>query len=269
MSRARRELPASARRGWDHLFKRRVRAWQQASAAGQGSFMLPFLLRRVRHRQQGMPCRVNRNRSARVGAGGTGEDDGMKCLSAWVGPLRWQSNEADCAKVATLFQKGTRPILTLEALLKRATEIKRLTRSKACHCGNRRSTRARQRRAADEGLRPVPASIACSKLHEFEKCVCNVFVLPDLLASLVDTRGEQRKFPPSMSSTACFTPPCCASRASMLSKGMKESDFHRLLGRHPTTIGIAQTAESSRSETPEMTRWQASVPGRADLHYTS
>src|SRR5205807_9980785 len=53
-----------------------------------------------------------------------------------------------------------------------------------------------------------------NKLRQFEKYVCNVFGLPDLFASLVDTRRAP-KIRLSMWSTACFTPRCCASPASM------------------------------------------------------
>jgi len=63
-----------------------------------------------------------------------------------------------------------------------------------------------------------------SKLHQFEKYVCNVFGLPDLLASFVDT-GEHRKFLPSTWSTAYFTRRCCASRASTHWKGIEGKRF--------------------------------------------
>src|SRR6516225_8746129 len=96
----------------------------------------------------------------------------------------------------------------------------RLGRNEACHCGSG----SKYKRCCwdrDEALRRrlrgagVPAWIEDSrgKLHQFEKYVCNVFGLADLLASFVDTRRAP-KFQPSTSSTACFTPRCCASRVA-------------------------------------------------------
>jgi SEC-C motif len=71
----------------------------------------------------------------------------------------------------------------------------RLGRNEACHCGSG-SKYKRCCRDRDEALRrqlrgaAVPAWIDDSpgKLHQFEKYVGNVFGLPGLFASLVDTR---------------------------------------------------------------------------------
>ncbi len=66
-------------------------------------------------------------------------------------------------------------------------------RNEACHCGSG-SKYKRCCRERDEALRRqrrrVPAWMDDSrrKLRQFEKYVCNVFDLPDLFASLVDTR---------------------------------------------------------------------------------
>ena len=70
-----------------------------------------------------------------------------------------------------------------------------LGRNEACHCGSG-SKYKRCCRERNEALRRqlrgagVPTWIDDSrgKLQQFEKYVCNVFGLPDLLASFVDTR---------------------------------------------------------------------------------
>src|SRR5438034_5284338 len=76
----------------------------------------------------------------------------------------------------------------------------RMGRNEACHCGSGiKYKRCGWER--DEALRrqlrgsALPEWIdgSRSKLHQFEKYVCNVFGLPDLLASLVDTRRADRK----------------------------------------------------------------------------
>jgi hypothetical protein len=81
---------------------------------------------------------------------------------------------------------------------KRVSEVvlpPRMGRNEACHCGSgnkykrccweRDEVLRRQLRGA-----AVPEWIddSGSKLHQFEKYVCNTFGLPDLLASFVDTR---------------------------------------------------------------------------------
>ena len=71
----------------------------------------------------------------------------------------------------------------------------RLGRNEACHCGSG-SKYKRCCREQDEALRrqlrgaawPAWMDDSRSKLRQFEKYVCNVFDLPGLLASLVDTR---------------------------------------------------------------------------------
>ena len=71
----------------------------------------------------------------------------------------------------------------------------RIGRNEACHCGSgskykrccweRDEALRRQRRGA---ALPEWIDGSHSKLHQFEKYVCNVFGLPDLLASFVDAR---------------------------------------------------------------------------------
>lgn len=116
----------------------------------------------------------------------------------------------------------------------------RTGRNVACHCGSgikyKRCCRDR-----DEALRrqqrgaAVPAWIDDSrgKLPQFEKYVCNVFGLPDLLAHLVDTRRAP-KIPTfdvvnSLFHTALLRIPSI----NALEGDLKESDFQKLIGRQP------------------------------------
>ena len=117
----------------------------------------------------------------------------------------------------------------------------RVSRNDACHCGSG----SKYKRCCwehDEALRrqlrgaAVPGWIddSRSKLHQFEKYVCNVFGLPDLLASLVDTRRAP-KIPTfdvvnSLFHTALLRIPSI----NALEGDLKDSDFQRLIGREPT-----------------------------------
>lgn len=114
-------------------------------------------------------------------------------------------------------------------------------RNEACHCGS--GLKYKQCcREPDEALRRqwrgavLPGWIdgSRSKLHQFEKYVCNVFGLPDLLARLVDTRRAP-KIPTfdvvnSLFHTALLRIPSI----NALEGDLKESDFQKLIGRQPT-----------------------------------
>jgi len=71
----------------------------------------------------------------------------------------------------------------------------RLGRNEPCHCGSgikykrccREQNEALRRQVRGAAL-PAWMDDSRSKLRQFEKYVCNVFALPDLLASVVDTR---------------------------------------------------------------------------------
>ena len=114
-------------------------------------------------------------------------------------------------------------------------------RNGACHCGSGLKYK-RCCREQDEALRrqlrgavlPEWIEGSCSKLHQFEKYVCNVFGLPDLLASLVDTRRAP-KIPTfdvvnSLFHTALLRIPSI----NALEGDLKKSDFQKLIGRPPT-----------------------------------
>ena len=116
-----------------------------------------------------------------------------------------------------------------------------LGRNEACHCGSGAKYK-RCCRERDETLRrelrgaALPEWIEGSrrKLHQFEKYVCNVFGLPDLLASLVDTRRAP-KIPTfdvvnSLFHTALLRIPSI----NALEGDLKEGDFQKLIGRQPT-----------------------------------
>jgi hypothetical protein len=117
----------------------------------------------------------------------------------------------------------------------------RMGRNEACHCGSGNKYK-RCCQEKDEVLRrqlrgaAVPAWIddSRSKLHQFEKYACNVFGLPDLLASLVDTR-RRPKIPTfdvvnSLFHAAVLRIPSI----NALEGDLKDSDFQKLIGRPPT-----------------------------------
>jgi len=102
----------------------------------------------------------------------------------------------------------------------------RLGRNETCHCGSG----IKYKRCCwerDEALRRQLRGAALpewidgsrSKLHQFEKYVSNVFGLPDLLASLVDTRRAP-KIPTFDVVNSLFHTAVLRSRASTPWKGI-------------------------------------------------
>src|SRR5439155_13299461 len=122
-----------------------------------------------------------------------------------------------------------------------ATGGKQPRRNQTCRCGSgnkykrccleRDQAFCRQRRCA-----VMPAWILKSdrKLHQFEKYVCNVFALPDLLKGLSDSRRcpEIPTFDVvnSLFHTALLRIPSI----NALEGDLKESDFQKLIGRDST-----------------------------------
>jgi SEC-C motif/Transposase DDE domain len=117
----------------------------------------------------------------------------------------------------------------------------RLGRNETCHCGSG-SKYKRCCREQDEALRrqlrgaALPEWIKGSrgKLHQFEKYACNVFDLPGLLASLIDTR-RRPKIPTfdvvnSLLHAALLRIPSI----NALEGDLKTGDFQKLIGRQPT-----------------------------------
>ena len=114
-------------------------------------------------------------------------------------------------------------------------------RNEACHCGSgvkyKRCCRERDgalrrqlRRAA------VPAWIDDSrgKLQQFEKYVCTVFGLPDLLASFVDTRRAPKIPTFDVANSLFHTAVLRIPSINALEGDLRESDFQKLIGRQPT-----------------------------------
>jgi hypothetical protein len=126
----------------------------------------------------------------------------------------------------------------------------RLGRNEECHCGSgikykrccreRDETLRRERRAA-----ALPEWIEGSrgKLHQFEKYVCNVFGLPDLLASLVDTRRAPKIPTFDVVNSLFHTAVLRIPSLNALEGDLKQSDFQKLIGRPPTPEVKAFSAE--------------------------
>jgi SEC-C motif len=117
----------------------------------------------------------------------------------------------------------------------------RMGRNEACHCGS--DIKYKQCcREPDEALRrqrrgavlPEWIDSSRSKLQQFEKYVCNVFGLPDLLASLVDTRRAPKIPTFDVVNSLFHTAVLRIPSINALEGDLKESDFQKLIGRHPT-----------------------------------
>jgi SEC-C motif/Transposase DDE domain len=117
----------------------------------------------------------------------------------------------------------------------------RLGRNELCHCGSgakykrccreRDETLRRERRAA-----ALPSWIEGSrgKLHQFEKYASNVFALPDLLASLVDTRRAPKIPTFDVANSLFHTAVLRIPSINALEGDLKDADFQKLIGRQPT-----------------------------------
>lgn len=114
-------------------------------------------------------------------------------------------------------------------------------RNEICHCGSG-SKYKRCCREHDEALRrqqrgaALPSWIEGSrgKLHQFEKYVWNVFGLPDLLASLVDTRRAPKIPTFDVVNSLLHTAVLRIPSINALEGDLKQSDFQKLIGRQPT-----------------------------------
>lgn len=73
-----------------------------------------------------------------------------------------------------------------------------------------------------------------SKLSQFEKYVCNVFALPDLLANLTDQRRDPRIPTFDVVNSLFHTAVLRIPSINALEGDLKEGDFQKLIGRHPT-----------------------------------
>src|SRR6266446_8427856 len=117
----------------------------------------------------------------------------------------------------------------------------RPNRNEACPCGSG-SKYKRCCLECDEILRrqqrlaAIPAWMlnSRSKLHQFEKYACNVFALPDLLASLTDERRAPEIATFDVVNSLFHTALLRIPSINALEGDLKESDFQKLMGRSPT-----------------------------------
>src|SRR6266704_873370 len=116
-----------------------------------------------------------------------------------------------------------------------------LHRNNPCHCGSG-SKYKRCCRERDEAVRrqlrgsAIPPWMLDSrgKLHQFEKYVCNVFALPDLLESITDKRRAPEIPTFDVVNSLFHTAVLRIPRINALEGDLKEEDFQKLIGRHPT-----------------------------------
>jgi hypothetical protein len=114
-------------------------------------------------------------------------------------------------------------------------------RNEPCHCGSG-SKYKRCCREQDEALRrqlrgaalPAWMDDSRSKLRQFEKYVCNVFGLPDLFASLVDTRRGPKIPTFDVVNSLFHTAVLRIPSSNALEGDLQEEDFQKLIGRRPT-----------------------------------
>ncbi|MGH8648773.1 MAG: YecA family protein, partial [Burkholderiales bacterium] len=117
----------------------------------------------------------------------------------------------------------------------------RVPHNEPCHCGSGRKYK-RCCRETDEVVRrqirspALPAWILQSdgKLQQFEKYATNVFALPDLLATLNDTRRAPEIPTFDVINSLFHTALLRIPSINALEGDLKESDFQKLIGRKPT-----------------------------------
>jgi len=116
----------------------------------------------------------------------------------------------------------------------------RQDRNEPCPCGSG-SKYKRCCLERDEALRrqlrgaalPTWIDDSRSKLRQFEKYVCNVFALPDLLAKLTDKRRDPKIPTFDVVNSLFHTAVLRIPSINALEGDLKESDFQKLIGRHP------------------------------------
>jgi hypothetical protein len=126
----------------------------------------------------------------------------------------------------------------------------RAGRNEVCHCGSgfkykrccceRDEALRRQLRGA---ALPEWIDVSHSKLHQFEKYVCNVFGLPALLASFVDTRRAPKIPTFDIANSLFHTAVLRIPSINALEGDLKEGDFQKLIGRQPTPEAKAFSAD--------------------------
>jgi hypothetical protein len=114
-------------------------------------------------------------------------------------------------------------------------------RNEPCPCGSG-STYKRCCLERDEAHRrqlrgaalPTWIDDSRSKLRQFEKYVCNVFALPDLLAKLTDKRRDPKIPTFDVVNSLFHTAVLRIPSINALEGDLKEGDFQKLIGRQPT-----------------------------------
>jgi hypothetical protein len=126
----------------------------------------------------------------------------------------------------------------------------RLGRNEPCHCGSgakyKRCCRERDetlRRELRRAVLPEWIEGSRSKLHQFQKYVCNVFGLPDLLASLTDKRRRPEIPTFDVVNSLFHTALLRIPSINALEGDLKNEDFQKLIGRQPTAEVKAFSAE--------------------------
>ena len=117
----------------------------------------------------------------------------------------------------------------------------RQDRNEPCPCGSG-SKYKRCCLERDEALRrqlrgaalPEWLDTSRSKLRQFEKYACNVFALPDLLANLTDKRRDPKIPTFDVVNSLFHTAVLRIPSINALEGDLKESDFQKLIGHHPT-----------------------------------
>jgi len=117
----------------------------------------------------------------------------------------------------------------------------RLEPNQPCHCGSGSKYKGCCQERDDAIRRQLrgdalPAWLLNSrgKLHQFEKYVCNVFALPDLLASLTDERRAPAIPTFDVVNSLFHTAVLRIPSINALEGDLKEGDFQKLIGRRPT-----------------------------------
>lgn len=127
---------------------------------------------------------------------------------------------------------------------------RRPDRNRPCPCGSGRKYK-RCCRERDEVRRrhlrsaAIPAWLLDSrgKLHQFEKYVCKVFALPDLLGRLTDTRRAPAIPTFDVVNSLFHTAVLRIPSLNALEGDLKERDFQQLIGRRPTPDRKAFSAD--------------------------
>ena len=144
--------------------------------------------------------------------------------------------------------------LSQQAASNRVSEVvvlpPRLGRNEACHCGSgakyKRCCRERdktRRRELRNAALPEWIEGSRGKLHQFEKYISNVFDLPGLLGSLVDTRRSPKIPTFDVVNSLFHTAVLRIPSINALEGDLKNEDFQKLIGRQPTPEVKAFSAE--------------------------